>query len=108
MYSAKNLKQFEEIILNNPISYGVSLNVGYCGTDSSRLESDWLTEYKEKGSIKTKVLAFPCMFNYELAPNINDPNKSLVSKHCITCNSEEYKDLDSSFVTKTFYYHVNW
>lgn len=108
MFSARSLEEFEDIILNNPISYGVSLNVGYCGNDASLLESDWLREYKNENSSDKKVPAFPCLFNYELAPNQNDPNKSLVSKHCIIQDDEKNKHLDRPFFTKSFYYHVNW
>lgn len=104
MFSARNLQQFEDLILYNPISYGVSLNLGFCGDDKALLLSDWLSEYKDdKAGIDQKV--FPLLYNYELVPNQSDPNKSLVSKHCIInqCNS-----ISGTFFSKEFYYHVNW
>jgi hypothetical protein len=108
MLAAKSLQEFEDLILNNPISYGVSLNVGFFGDDDDLLNSNWLNEYNDKSSIEK--LKFGSSFNYEIAPNKSDSNKSIVSKHCIVSNHcfQSNESVSESFFTKGFYYHVNW
>ena len=94
MLSATNLKDLEELLLFNPISYCVSLNVGYFGNDLDQLKTDWTTEYFDdtiRNLKKSDQIAR--LFNYELSPNESNSNMSLISKHCII---------------NGFYYHVNW
>ena len=108
MLSAKSLQDFENLILYNPISYGVSLNVGFFGDDLNLLNSNWLNEYKNESAVET--LHFGSSFNYEIAPNKSDSNKSLVSKHCVVSSHffQSNESLSESFFTRNFYYHVNW
>lgn len=104
MFSSRSLQEFEDLILNNPISYGVSLNLGFCGEDKALLLSDWLSEFKDdRAEIDQKV--FPLLYNYELVPNQSDSKKSLVSKHCIINKTD---NISGTFFSKEFYYHVNW
>ena len=44
--SSKNLTDFEDKILNTPVAYGVSINLGFFGDDLKLLETNWQTEYK--------------------------------------------------------------
>ena len=101
--SSTSLKDFEDKILNSPIAYGVSVNLGFFSDDLNLLDSDWQSEYKHENkrfSSKNQRLSF----NYEIIPSDKNSNENIVSKHCIGSQSET----NNEFFSKWFYAHVNW
>jgi len=101
MMSSKSLTDFEDKILNTPVAYGVSINLGFFGDDLKLLETNWQTEYKTDNLLKVSPQI--SSFNYEIVAS--DSNKNIVSKHCIV---NQDLNVDSSFYSKRFYRHVNW
>jgi hypothetical protein len=88
MMSVKTLEELENLILNTPISYGVSLNVGCCTKDLTKIITKWNTEYM-KDSIQEDSIEpiYPIFWNYEIAPNAESDKFNLVSKHCVVPQS---------------------
>ncbi|CAF0950532.1 unnamed protein product [Brachionus calyciflorus] len=107
MLSARNLRDLEDIFLNVPVSYGISLNIGFFGDDQSLIESEWNSEYYEKSSREKNNNVIAHIFNYEIVPNI-ESNNNIVSKHCII-SPKDFSNIknEDNFYTERYYYHFN-
>jgi len=102
MLNSKTLDELEHLLVNEPMAFAFSLNVGYFGIDKSVLKSK-LFDIK----MPDCTHQMPTLFNYEISINQNSNITNLVARQCLVSESLNEIALCQSYSKKDYFFHFN-
>ena len=103
MLRSQTLDELEHLLVNEPMAFAFSLNVGFFGKDKSVSRSK---------QFDIKMLDYntdqmPTLFNYEISINQNSKIKNLVSRHSLASEMLMEICLSESYSKKDYFFHFN-